>query len=94
MNTSWAPSRKWWATQITALTALAIMYVTTGAWDQEETIAAIGIASQAALSWLVPNDPNSERSSWGAGERGTTLVEALVIIFLLLVILVVLFRLL
>lgn len=32
------------------------------------------------------------RSSWG-GERGTTLVEALVIIFLLLVILVVLFRL-
>ncbi len=54
--TSSAPTRKWWATQVTALTALAVMYVTTGGWDQEETIAAIGIFSQAALSWLVPND--------------------------------------
>jgi hypothetical protein len=32
------------------------MYVTTGSWDTEETVAAIGIASQAALGWLVRND--------------------------------------
>jgi hypothetical protein len=56
------PTRKWWATQITALTALAIMYVTTGAWDTEETISAIGIASQAALSWLIPNEATVPRT--------------------------------
>jgi hypothetical protein len=55
-TTSNAPTKKWWATQVTALSALGVMYVTTGSWDQEETIAAIGIATQAALSWLVPND--------------------------------------
>jgi hypothetical protein len=52
---SWIPTRKWFATQVTALTALAIMAVTTGSWDQEETIAAIGIVSQALLAYLVPN---------------------------------------
>jgi hypothetical protein len=56
------PTRKWWATQIVALTALAVMYVTTGAWDQEETISAIGIASQAALAWLVPNEATVPRT--------------------------------
>lgn len=49
------PTRKWWATQVTACTALALMYVTTGGWDQEESIALIGLASQAALGWLVSN---------------------------------------
>jgi hypothetical protein len=52
-----APTKKWIATQITALTALAVMYVTTGSWDQEETISLIGIVSQAALAYLVSNDP-------------------------------------
>lgn len=52
-----APTRKWWATQVTALSALAVMYFTTGSWDLEETIASIGIVTQAALAWLVPNDP-------------------------------------
>jgi hypothetical protein len=52
-----APSRKWFATQVTALTALALMWVTTGSWDQEETIAVIGVVSQAALAYLIPNEP-------------------------------------
>jgi hypothetical protein len=55
------PSRKWFAAQVTALTALAVMYVTTGSWDQEETIGAIGIVSQALLSWLVPNETAPSR---------------------------------
>jgi hypothetical protein len=52
-----APTRKWWATQVTALAALAVMWATTGTWDTEETVGAIGLVSQAAISWLVPNDP-------------------------------------
>lgn len=51
-----APTRKWWATQVTALAALAVMYFTTGNWDIEESVAAVGIVSQAAIGWLVPND--------------------------------------
>lgn len=51
-----APTRKWWATQVTALAALAVMYFTTGGWDVEESVAAVGLVSQAAIGYLVPND--------------------------------------
>ena len=61
------PTRKWWATQVTALTALALMWVTTGGWDQEETISLIGIVSQASLAWLIPN---KEGQSGVAGDSG------------------------
>jgi len=60
--TSWRPTRKWAATQVTALTALALMYVTTGGWDTEETISAIGIASQALLGYLIPNSAENTNS--------------------------------
>lgn len=99
-RSSWgiqAPSRKWFAAQTTALSALAIMWATTGAWDQEETIALIGAVTQGILSYLVPNDTGPDREELKArvaGDRGTTLVEALVVVFVILVILVVLFRLL
>lgn len=53
---SWAPTRKWWVTQVTALAALATMYLTTGSWDIEESVAAVGLVSQAAIAWLVPNE--------------------------------------
>ncbi len=56
------PTRKWFATQVTTLTALVVMWVTTGAWDQEETISLIGIVSAACLAWLVPNDPANPAS--------------------------------
>lgn len=51
-----APTKKWLTTQITAVAALLVMWVTTGAWDTEETIALIGLISQAALGYIVPND--------------------------------------
>lgn len=76
-----APTRKWWTTQVTALTALALMYVTTGSWNQEETVALIGIASQAALAWLVPNDEPADRETLKArvgGERGFATVEFII----------------
>lgn len=49
------PTRKWWATRVTAVSALAVMAVTTGSWDAEETIALIGLLAEAAISWLTPN---------------------------------------
>lgn len=52
---TWVPTRKWLATQVTALTALGVMYVTTGEWNTEETIAAIALVSQAALGYIYPN---------------------------------------
>jgi len=52
------PTRKWWATQITASTALTTAWVSAGHWDKTLTVAAIGVASQAAVVYLVPNaDP-------------------------------------
>lgn len=51
------PTRKWWATQVTAVAALAVMYFTTGGWDVEESVAAVGVVSQALIGYLVPNDP-------------------------------------
>ena len=49
------PTRKWWATQISAMTTLAVAWVSAGHWDKALTIAAIGVASQAAVVYLVPN---------------------------------------
>jgi hypothetical protein len=55
------PSRKWLTTNITALAALGVMWATTGHWDTEETVAAIGIASQASLGYAIPNTPRNLR---------------------------------
>jgi hypothetical protein len=65
------PTRKWWATQVTALTGLALMYVTTGGWDQEESIGLITIISQAALAWLVPNKVGSSGLATDEGQPTT-----------------------
>lgn len=51
-----APTRKWLVTQITAVAAVLTMWVTTGSWDAEETVALIGLISQAGISYLVPNN--------------------------------------
>lgn len=59
------PSRKWWAARVTALTGLATLVATSGAWTKDATIMAITLVSAAALAWLIPNsedvDPRSER---------------------------------
>lgn len=61
------PSRKWMVAQITALGALATMYVTTGSWDQEESVALIGLLVQAASTYLIPNAPEKAGVE---GQRG------------------------
>lgn len=53
------PTRKWWVAQGTALAALATMYISTGGWDAEESIAALGIFVQALTTWLIPNEPTA-----------------------------------
>lgn len=52
------PSRKWIANQIAGIAALLTMWVTTGEWDTAETVALIGLLSQAAITYLVPNAPD------------------------------------
>jgi len=80
MESKWTvPSRKWMAARVTELAALATLVATSGVWSKEATIAAIGVVSAGAIAYLLPNE--------GDGERGLTLVEALVVLLLVLVIL-------
>ncbi|MFZ2015249.1 MAG: hypothetical protein WAV00_15635 [Nocardioides sp.] len=61
------PTRKWWATQISATTTLAVAWVSAGHWDKALTIAAIGVASQAAVVYLVPNGEQAAKPQPDAG---------------------------
>lgn len=56
------PSRKWFAARITALTGLATLVATSGAWTQEATIMAITVVSAAALAWALPNDDETKET--------------------------------
>jgi flagellin-like protein len=78
------PSRKWWAARVTALTGLATLVATAGAWTQEATIMAITLVSAAALAYLLPNekDPAEER---GQTEPITLLIYVIVAIVLIVV---------
>jgi hypothetical protein len=49
------PTRKWWAAQIAAVTTLTTGWVSAGHWDKALSLAAIGVVSQAAIAYLVPN---------------------------------------
>lgn len=64
------PSRKWFATQVTAIAGLLTMWATTGGWNQEETVALIALVSQAAIGYLTPNaqdDPPVAVMEGGSG---------------------------
>jgi uncharacterized membrane protein YjjP (DUF1212 family) len=52
---SWMPTRKWIATQVTAVAAFLVAYVNAGEWSKTLAIALIGLVSQAVISYLVPN---------------------------------------
>jgi hypothetical protein len=67
-TTTWMPTRKWMATQSTALATLAVSWVNAGTWNKPLSIAAIGVASQAVISYLVPNiDPAKGQATTGPG---------------------------
>jgi hypothetical protein len=66
------PTRKWWAAQITATTTLAVAWVDAGRWDKPLSIAAIGVVSQAAVTYLVPNSPTPPAGPRSrSGRRGS-----------------------
>lgn len=48
------PSRKWFASQVTLLTGLALTVVDQG-WTNDQWKALIGIASAGLISYLIPN---------------------------------------
>jgi hypothetical protein len=89
MNEKWtAPSRKWFVTQVTALAALATAAIQAGEWTTTLSVMAVGIAAQAAIAYLVPN-AESDRSSWGAKDRGQANAVSLLVYLLVVVILIV-----
>jgi hypothetical protein len=54
-TTKWMPTRKWMATQSTALATLAVAWVNAGTWNKPLSIAMIGLVSQAVVGYLIPN---------------------------------------
>lgn len=50
------PTNKWIVARVTAVVALLTTFLTTGTWDVEESIFAIGIVAEAITSWLTRND--------------------------------------
>ena len=51
---TYMPSRKWFASQITLLTGLALTVVDAG-WGADQWKALIGIVSAGLVSYLIPN---------------------------------------
>lgn len=51
--------RKWLARTVVGAGAIVTMWVTTGTWDKEESVALIGWMVAAITSVLVPPDPAS-----------------------------------
>jgi hypothetical protein len=51
---TYVPSRKWFASQVTLLAGLVISAIDSG-WDATQWKALVGIASAAAISYLLPN---------------------------------------
>jgi hypothetical protein len=51
---TYVPSRKWIASQVTLLAGLAVTVVDSG-WGADQWKALVGIASAAAISYLLPN---------------------------------------
>lgn len=43
-------TKAWIKARVTVLASLAVMYVSTGGWEQEESIALIGIISEGIVS--------------------------------------------
>lgn len=54
---SWLPTNKWFATQVTAVSAWLVALINNG-WDLTASlqIMAVGIVAQAIIGYLVPNE--------------------------------------
>lgn len=50
-----APSRKWMAARITAVSAFFIAWIEAGEWNTTLGVMAVGIVSESAIAYLTPN---------------------------------------
>jgi preprotein translocase subunit Sss1 len=56
MNEDWTiPSRKWFAARVTAIGAMLVGWAEAGEWSTTLTIIGIGIVTEGAVSYLIPN---------------------------------------
>jgi hypothetical protein len=69
---SWIPTRKWLATQVTAVAAFLVAWVDQGSWNKTLSIALIGLASQAIFGYLVPNADRSTGSDGTAASKAAS----------------------
>lgn len=53
---SWAPTRKWVASLLTGVLAIAGTAVATNGWDAEEWAALVTLGSTLSVSYLVSNE--------------------------------------
>ena len=49
------PTNKWLAARVTAIVGVIILYITTDNWDDEEWVAAVTLAGEAIVGYLLPN---------------------------------------
>lgn len=56
-ESTWWPTRKWWAAQVATVATLLVAWVNAGEWNKTLTVAVVGFASQALITYLVPNQP-------------------------------------
>ena len=52
----WIPTRKWIAAQVIGLGGIATSAIESG-WDATESKLCVALAVQAAVTYLLPNDP-------------------------------------
>jgi hypothetical protein len=53
---SWQPTRKWIAATITALGAIAVLWIQAGSFSMAVGIALVGAIVQALVTYVLPND--------------------------------------
>lgn len=56
-HTELLPTRKWMATQATAVAGLAAAWISAGGWNQQLSLATVALLAQAIVGYLVPNLP-------------------------------------
>jgi hypothetical protein len=85
------PTNKWLAALVSGLGTIAVMALTTGSWDTEESVALVGLLVERMVSYLVPNEPPILEAD---GRRGFVSLEFLIQALIAIVVIVVLFLLL
>lgn len=61
MDGEWTmPSRKWMAARVTMIAATLVAWIQAGEWNTTIAVMVVGVMSEAAISYLVPNASSDE----------------------------------